>query len=109
MTERRLVVITTPPSSAGFALAGVPVFPEADGPSAARRIELLISESEVGVVMIEERLHRDLPEDLTRRLRRRALPVIVPMPGPDWASESTAHEYIVDILRRAIGYRVKLQ
>ena len=109
MTETRLVVVTTPPSSAGFALAGVPVFPESDGPSAARRVELLISESDVGGIMVEEALYRDLPEDLRRVLRDKAVPVVIPMPGPDWAAESTAHDYIVEILRRAIGYRVKLQ
>jgi vacuolar-type H+-ATPase subunit F/Vma7 len=109
MTEKRLVALTTLQASAGFALAGVPVFPEADGPSAARRIELLISESDVGVVMIEEALYRDLPEDLMRVLRDKPVPVVIPMPGPDWAGETTAHDYIVDILRRAIGYRVKLQ
>ncbi|MDH3727458.1 MAG: V-type ATP synthase subunit F [Myxococcales bacterium] len=109
MTEGRLAVITTPQSSTGFALAGVSVFPEADGMSAARRIELLISKSKTGVVMIEEALYRDLPEDLKRMMRHKAIPVIIPIPGPSWGAESTAHDYIVDILRRAIGYRVRLQ
>ena len=109
MTEGRLAVITTPQSSAGFALAGVSVFPEADGTSAARRIELLISESEAGVVMIEEALFGDLPEDLKRVLLHKVVPVVIPIPGPSWGAESTAHDYIVDILRRAIGYRVRLQ
>jgi len=109
MTEKRLVVITSPYVSAGFALTGVPVYREADGPSAARRLELLTSESEVGVVMMEEALYRDLPEEVQRALRHKALPVVMPVPGPDWSAESRAHDYIVDILRRAIGYRVKLQ
>ena len=109
MTETRLIVITSPQSSAGFALAGVPVFQEVDGPSAARRIETLSSESGVGVVMIEEALHRDLPEEFQRTLSHSASPVVIPIPGPSWTAESTAHDYIVEILRRAIGYRVKLQ
>jgi len=37
------------------------------------------------------------------------LPLVIPVPGPDWTTESSAHEYIVEILRRAIGYRVRLQ
>ena len=109
MTQGRLAVITTPQSSAGFVLAGVPVFPEAGAAAAARRIQLLMSESDVGVVMIEEALYRDLPEDLKRVIRHQAIPVIIPIPGPGWGVESTAHDYIVDILRRAIGYQVRLQ
>ncbi len=109
MTEGRLAVITTPQSSTGFVLAGVSVFPEGDGASAGRRIELLMSESDAGVVMIEEALYRDLPEDLMRMIRHQAIPVIIPIPGPSWGVESTAHDYIVNILRRAIGYRVRLQ
>ncbi len=109
MTEGRLAVITTPQSSAGFALTGVSVFPEANGVSAARRIELLITKSEASVVMIEDALYEDLPEDLRRVLRYKTTPVVIPIPGPNWGAESTAHDYIVDILRRAIGYRVRLQ
>jgi vacuolar-type H+-ATPase subunit F/Vma7 len=95
--------------SAGFALAGVPVFEASDGIDAARQIDRLVDEVNAGVVIIDEPLYRDLPEEVRRNLRRSALPVVIPVPGPDWTTESTAHEYIVEILRRAIGYRVKLQ
>ncbi|MDH3625219.1 MAG: V-type ATP synthase subunit F [Myxococcales bacterium] len=109
MTEGHLAVITTPQSSVGFALAGVSVFPEVDGERAAHRIDLLISEAKATVVMIEEALYRELPEEVKRMMRRRATPVVIPIPGPSWGAESTAHDYIVEILRRAIGYRVRLQ
>ena len=109
MNERRLVVIASPGLSTGFALAGVPVFEASDGVDAARQIERLVDEVNAGVIIIDEPLYRDLPEEVRRTLRRAALPVVIPVPGPDWTTESTAHEYIVEILRRAIGYRVKLQ
>lgn len=109
MTTRRLVVVTGPGSSAGFALAGVPVIEAADAPEAASRVEHLMNDPEAGVVVVEESLYRDLPEELQRSMRSSAQPVVIPIPGPDWTSESTAHEYIVEILRRAIGYRVRLQ
>jgi len=109
VNEQRLVVIASPGLSAGFALAGVPVFEASDGVDAARQIERLVDEANAGVIIIDEPLYRDLPEEVQRTLRRAALPVVIPVPGPDWTTESTAHEYIVEILRRAIGYRVKLQ
>jgi vacuolar-type H+-ATPase subunit F/Vma7 len=54
-------------------------------------------------------LHQALPEETTRALRKAQFPVVIPVPGPKWTAESSAHEYIVEILRRAIGYRVRLQ
>jgi vacuolar-type H+-ATPase subunit F/Vma7 len=109
MTQQRLVVIASQGLGAGFALAGVPVFEEKSGVDAAARIEHLTESDSVGVVLIDEPLYRDIPEEVRRGLQRTALPVVIPVPGPDWTSAATAHEYIVEILRRAIGYRVRLQ
>lgn len=109
MTEQRLVVIASPGLSAGFALAGVPVYEAANGDAAARQIARVVDEVNPGVVMIDEPLYRELPEEVRRDLQRAGLPVVIPVPGPDWTTESSAHDYIVEILRRAIGYRVKLQ
>jgi vacuolar-type H+-ATPase subunit F/Vma7 len=109
MKEQRLAVITSPGLSAGFALAGVPVVEAADGMQAARQIDRLVDELNAGIVIMDEPLYRDLPEEVRRGLQRSALPVVISVPGPDWTSESTAHDYIVEILRRAIGYRVRLQ
>ena len=109
MKARRLVVISSPGLAAGFALAGVPVFEATDGIDAARQIDRVVDDMNAGVVMIDDALYRDLPDDIQRSLQRSVLPVVIPVPGPDWTTESTAHEYIVEILRRAIGYRVKLQ
>jgi len=109
MKGQQLVVITGPGLSAGFALAGVPVFEAADGAGAARQISALVGDMDVGVVIMDEPLYEDLPDEVRRDLRRSAVPVVIPVPGPDWTTEATAHEYIVEILRRAIGYRVRLQ
>ncbi len=109
MKGQRLVVIASPGLSSGFALAGVPVFEATDGIDAARQIDRVVADLNAGVIMIDEALYEDLPDEARRDLQRSALPVVIPVPGPDWTAESTAHEYIVEILRRAIGYRVKLQ
>ena len=109
MKGQQLVVISSPGLSAGFALAGVPVFEATDGADAARQIDRLPDAMNVGVILIDEPLYEDLPEEVRRDLRRSPLPVVIPVPGPDWTTETTAHEYIVEILRRAIGYRVRLQ
>jgi vacuolar-type H+-ATPase subunit F/Vma7 len=79
------------------------------GEDAAREIEQAADQSDAAVVIIEEPLYDDIPEEVRRSLARSSLPVVIPVPGPDWTTESNAHEYIVEILRRAIGYRVRLQ
>jgi len=109
MKGQRLVVIATPGLSAGFALAGIPVFEASDGADAARQIQYAVDDAKAGVIIIDEPLYREVSEDLRRTLERSTLPVVIPVPGPDWTAEASAHEYIVEILRRAIGYRVRLQ
>jgi vacuolar-type H+-ATPase subunit F/Vma7 len=109
MSEARLLIIAGPGQGAGFALAGVPVHEAATAEDAAREIERLSNLPDASVVIIEEPLYEEIPEDVRRGFTRAQTPVVIPVPGPDWATESTAHEYIVDILRRAIGYRVRLQ
>ena len=109
MKGQQVVVISSPGLSAGFALAGVPVFEATDGADAARQIDQWPDAMNVGVILIDEPLYEDLPEEVRRDLRRSPVPVVIPVPGPDWMTETTAHEYIVEILRRAIGYRVRLQ
>ncbi len=109
MSAPQLIVIATPGLTAGFALAGVQVVAAASGDDAAREIDRLAGHGNTGVVIIEEPLYEAIPEELRRGVSRSSLPVVIPVPGPDWTAESSAHEYIVEILRRAIGYRVRLQ
>ena len=109
MSEPELVVIASPGLSAGFSLAGVHVVRAADAQAASNELRRLLEEPSTSVVIIDEPLYRELPEDQRRSLTRTPKPVVIPVPGPDWTEESTAHEYIVEILRRAIGYRVRLQ
>lgn len=109
MNEGRIAVVARPEVSLGFAIAGVSVHHETDGRGASERLEALAQDGEMGVVMIEEALYRDMPDDYRRTRRHEGLPVVIPVPSPDWLESSKAHEYIVDILRRAIGYRVRLQ
>ena len=109
MSGQALVEISSHGKGAGFSLAGVRVIQAADGQAAGRELERLVNEAAAGVVIIEEPLYQDLTEELRTGLARVATPVVIPVPGPAWTAESTAHEYIGEILRRAIGYRVRLQ
>jgi len=105
-----LRVLCRPELAAGFMLAGIPAVEAETAADAASRFRTLLADASLGVVLLEESYHRQLPEDLRRQMTRRPLPMVVPFPGIDWAARPDAAEsYIVELLRQVIGYRVKLR
>lgn len=104
-----LRVVCRPVIGDGFALAGVHSLPAVDGTEAAALLGRLIEDPELGVVLVEEVLYRALPRELLEVLERRALPVVVPFPGPRAGARPSAEAELVNLLREAIGYRVRLR
>jgi vacuolar-type H+-ATPase subunit F/Vma7 len=102
-----LHVICRPETAAGFRLAGVPVHAARDSEEAAAHLAVLRATNSAGLVLIEDRLHRGLP-DTSRKRAGTGLPLVMPFPSPSWR-EVAADTRIVELLRRAIGYRVRLQ
>jgi vacuolar-type H+-ATPase subunit F/Vma7 len=103
-------VVCRPAVGDGFALAGVRALSAVDADEAAIVLAGLVEQPETGVVLVEESLYRAMPEDLQRALERRPLPVVVPFPGPRRAGERPSAEAdLVELLRGAIGYRVRLR
>lgn len=92
----------------GAGLASLPVAAATDGAEAATRLPRLGAEG-VGVVLVEDGLYADLPEETRRAIASTPLPMVVPFPGPTWAVRPPAEEYIVELLRQAIGYRVRIR
>ncbi len=103
----RLRVVTRPELAAGFELAGLVVTRADDGATAAEAIRRWAADTNIGIVLVEDPLFRALPRDLLARLDRQALPIIAPVPTPRWDERSEAEAYILEILRQAIGYRVR--
>jgi vacuolar-type H+-ATPase subunit F/Vma7 len=103
-------VLARPEVGSGFALAGLPTVPAASATQARECLQELLAMPDVGVVLIEEGWYEGLPDPVRRQLGRRPLPMVVPFPGPAWAQErETAEQYIVELLRQVIGYRVRLK
>jgi vacuolar-type H+-ATPase subunit F/Vma7 len=102
-------VLCRPATAAGFALAGI-VAETADEESVAdAALRSLLQRPEVGVVLLENSLYQALAPDLRAVVDRVAQPVVVPFPGPAWRLAPSAEEQVVELLRRAIGYRVRLR
>lgn len=96
--------------ASGFALAGLSVTEVVSAEDGAARLLDLISRRESGVILVEDRIYERLGKEVRRAVGRRPLPMIVPFPGPVWSEAAVAGEsYIVEMLRQAIGYSVRLR
>lgn len=103
-------VLCRPEIAAGFALAGLRPVEFCSEQEGRERLDALLGERAIGVLLIESGFYDRLPEETRRRFSRRALPMVVPFPEPRWdAKPEAADAYIVDLLRQVIGYRVRLK
>jgi vacuolar-type H+-ATPase subunit F/Vma7 len=103
-------IIARPGIAAGFRLTGLAV---AEAPGGEELSALLDQEDDSGapgVVLVQEDLIGELPVERRAELERRTLPILLPFPAPDWSRQASAGEaYVLQILQRAIGYRVRLR
>lgn len=102
-------VVARPAVATGFALAGLSTLAAGSGADAAARLTELRARGDVGVALIEEELYRELPDETRRRWAAQPVPMIVPFPGPAWVERPAPEAYLVELLRQAIGYRVRLR
>ncbi len=96
--------------AAGFSLAGVPVIEVSSTEEGVARLAEALARDDIGVLLADESIVKALPEDLRRRTVRKPIPVVVPVPRPKWENrEEDIASYILDLLQRAIGYRMRLK
>ncbi len=101
-------VAVRPGDGLGFRLAGATVEEVPPGGEAAvfRR---LVGDPHAGVLAVEEELLAAVPPRVLRRARERGLPVILPFALPRRiGEEGRGRAYVAALIRRAIGYGVKL-
>lgn len=105
-----LVVVGRPAACAGFALAGLHTAEAADALHGAELVMALADRPDAGVLLVEQDLFDAISEADRRTISRRAIPIIVPFPNPTWEAHPPAPEsFVLDLLQRAIGYRVRLK
>lgn len=105
-----LRLILSPTLAPGFRLAGLEVNEAPTAGEASRLVDRYASSADTGVILLQQEWFDALPESQRRALDRVPVPVIVPVPGAQWSEgRGAAESYILDVLQRAIGYRVRLQ
>lgn len=104
----RLVVAVRRGDALGFRLAGAEVEEVARGEE-AQVFRRLVADPRAGVLAVEEELLRAVPARALHRAHERGVPVVLPFPLPrSWGDAGRGREYVAALIRRAVGYAVKL-
>jgi len=103
---KKIVTITPPDAAYGFALAGVKQLVRTPQDLDDTLLDLK-SDPETGVIIIDERLVAGLTQWRIEDIERRwpGLVVVLPAPGKPQRPEE---DYVLRLIRRAIGYQVRL-
>ena len=100
-------VICRHETALGIALAGIAPIEAETGAAAAAALARLPRTS---IVLVEAALHDGLPTATRRQLRKDGTPIVMPFPGPaPLAAGAAPEEELLEVLRRAVGYRVRLR
>lgn len=104
------VVITGKGGSLGFRCAGVESV-EAEGPGDVMRIlQERQGSGSCGLAAVDGRLLDLVPEAAIRRLRKKGLPIIIPITIPtSWTETGPEESAAVRLIRKAIGYQIKIK
>ena len=106
----RIRAICTHETALGFALSGIAPIEAANADEAARALDVLAATpARGGVIFIESALYDALPPAKRRELRREGLPILMSFPSPVIAAGVAPEQELLEVLRRAIGYRVRLR
>ncbi|MBK9034731.1 MAG: hypothetical protein IPL61_26280 [Myxococcales bacterium] len=102
-------VVCRRPAALGLGLAGLACTEAPDGATAAAAIAT-IEAAGGAVILIERALYDELPGALRRQVERDGAPLLMPFPGPTLDATGAAPEQeLLDLLRRSVGYRVRLR
>lgn len=105
-----LMVVTDPDTALGFRLAGVEVTEVAGADEAAERLLALLQRKGPGIVVYNEEYRSALSEKSRTVLEESIVPVFFAMPvGRMGRTQETREVYLARLLRRAIGYQLKIK
>jgi vacuolar-type H+-ATPase subunit F/Vma7 len=109
MSGYTINVVCQPGIALGFALAGVPTTVADSREGAQRVIAELAARPDAGVLLVQEDLLAERNAE-SAGTDHDSLPMIVPFPGPTHLDATDrAEAYVAEILRQAIGYRVRIR
>ena len=105
---KKIVFITPAEAGFGFALTGTTQY--TCGPDQVETLlRQVMAEPDTGIVIIDERLSMAIDEERFREMERRWFGILLVLPAPEPSGEKTVEDYALRLIRKAIGYHVRLQ
>jgi len=105
---KSIVVLTSEDARYGFSLSGAIQFVVAPE-DAELLLRKVMEDPDTGVVAIDERLLAGISEERFREMERRWYGILIVLPAPEKAGAEGAEDYALRLIKRAIGYHVRLQ
>ena len=105
---RNLVFITPADARHGFTLAGAKQL-EVAAADAEATLRQVLADPDTRVAVIDERLLAGIPEERFREMEKRWFGLLIVLPAPETRGALAEEDYALRLIRRAIGYHVRLQ
>lgn len=104
---KKIVFITPSDAGYGFRLTGLSHY-SCSGEEAEETLHNVTADPGTGLVIVDERLLGNIEEERLRDIERSWKGVLVVMPSPEERGPA-AEDYAARLIKRAIGYHVRLQ
>jgi V/A-type H+-transporting ATPase subunit F len=104
---KKIASITTDDAEYGFRLAGI-IQSIADKKDLITVLKKISKDPDIGLIIIDERLLDAGAEEKIREIEQRWDGVLLFLPSPERA-EVEIEDYAIRLMRRAIGYHVRLK
>ncbi|MFI5294801.1 MAG: V-type ATP synthase subunit F [Thermodesulfovibrionales bacterium] len=104
---KKIAFITPKDAEFGFGLAGMSQYVAAEE-DAEDTMAKIISDPDTGLVIIDERIIRRIDDEKMRETEGRWRGILLVLPSPE-KKPSEVEDYAARLIRRAIGYHVRLQ
>jgi len=104
---KKIVFLTPPDAEYGFKLSGVAQHTVAP-PDVENTIKKFMAEPDVGLIILDERLREGIGAERLREMEKKWHGVLLFLPAPARAG-GEVEDYALALIRRAIGYHVRLK
>ncbi len=104
---KKIAFITPGDARFGFGLAGMPQY-IAGQEEAEEKLREIMEESDTGLIIIDERIIKAIDEEKIREMEDRWHGIMLVLPSPVKPA-AEIEDYAVRLIRKAIGYHVRLK
>jgi V/A-type H+-transporting ATPase subunit F len=104
---KKIAFMTPADAEYGFRLSGVPQH-IAESSEAEEALKQTMAEPDNGLVIVDERLLQGMPDERMRELEQSWQGILLVLPSPV-KPPAEVEDYAARLIRRAIGYHVRLK